>query len=515
MLPGLIFRYNYRMGFVKKHSTIFIVTGIILLFFFTRLYNILSLPIFTDEAIYVRWAQYLISGLKFWDFSMTDGKQPSFIWLAAVFMKVISEPLLAGRLVSVLAGLGSLVGIYFLSSETFKDKKVGVVSSLVYILYPFALVYDRLAIYDSLVAMFMIWALDFEIRLVRKPRLYFAMILGIVMGGGMLTKTSNNFAFILLPFSLFLFNFKDKKWKSEIRKWIIYALIAVVIANTIYFVLRLSPYFYIIDQKNATFVYPFKEWFMHPFTFLFGNLKGLVGWIMTYLTAPFLILALSSFLVEKKYFREKLLLLVWFLAPFTALALFGKVIYPRFTLFMTMPLLVLGSYTFYNMYDRSKKNYLKALVVLVFVGSFILNDFLILTNFAKAPIPQADKSQLIESWPSGVGVNETVEFLKKESKDKKIHVVTQGTFGLMPYALEIYLKDNKSITTQGFWPISEKIPNEFIDIARKEPTYFVFYQPCLSCPQTGMAPKSWPVKQVFQIPKLEKGSFYTLYQVTP
>ncbi len=85
----------------------------------------------------------------------------------------------------------------------------------------------------------------------------------------------------------------------------------------------------------------------------------------------------------------------------------------------------------------------------------------------------------------------------------------------MPYALEIYFHGNKDVVTQGFWPINDIPPAEVFNSANHMPTYFVFYQPCPSCVSTGVAPKSWPVEQVFQIPKMEKGSYYTLYQIKP
>jgi 4-amino-4-deoxy-L-arabinose transferase-like glycosyltransferase len=501
------------MEFIKKKSIILVIFGIIALYFFTRLYNLLSLPIFTDEAIYVRWAQIAGTDAAQRFISLTDGKQPSFVWLAAAFMKVVSDPLLASRLVSVFAGFGTLIGLFLLGQEIFKNRKIGLIVALVYVLYPFSLVYDRLAIYDSLVAMFIVWALFFEVLLVRNRRLDLALILGMIMGGGMLTKTSVNFALILLPFSLLLFDFKQKNWRRELGRFALLALVSVVIAYSIYSILRLSPYFYIIAQKNVTFVYPLREWMSHPFTFLIGNLKGLGGWLVDYVTIPFLILALSSFLVGKKYLREKVLLLIWFVAPFAALALFGKVIYPRFILFMTMPLIVLGSYALYHMVVLSKKNYIKLLIIITFLGTFVLNDFFILTDFSKAGIPQSDKAQLLASWPSGVGVNETVDFLRKESEDKLVYVGTEGTFGLMPYALEIYLKDNKNVEIQGFWPVNDNPPSEVLEKAKTMPTYFVFYQPCPSCPSAGLAPAAWPLEEVFKIKKVEKDSYYTLYEI--
>jgi 4-amino-4-deoxy-L-arabinose transferase-like glycosyltransferase len=502
-----------------KNKYLYLGLGIIFLYFFTRLYNILSLPIFTDEAIYVRWAQIAGSDANWRFISLTDGKQPLYIWFAMILVKIFEDPLFAGRLVSVIAGFGTMVGLFFLASELFKDRKIGLLACLIYVLFPFALVYDRLAIYDSLVAMLIVWAMYFEVLLIKHLRLDLALILGMIMGLGMLTKTSNNFAFILLPFSLLLINLKNYPNKEDKLKrigyWCVLALVSVIIAQAMYSILRLTPFYHIIGQKNIAFVYPLTEWITKPFAFLFGNLRGLGGWLLSYMTAPFLILSFSAFLIEKKYLREKLFLLVWFLAPFMALAFFGKVIYPRFILFMTMPLLVLGAYTLFMAFKTLQKTWQKVLIAIVFLMLFIMNSFLILTDFENSRIPEADKEQFITGWPSGVGVRETVEFLDNKSKDQKIFVGTEGTFGLMPYSLLIYLKDNKNIEIEGYWPIKDTLPEEVVKKANVMPVYFVFYQPCPSCPQAGIAPVTWPVKEVFKIKKEGTDNFYTLYQVLP
>jgi len=46
------------MDFFKRHKFEAIVLIVLtLIYFVSRFYSILSLPIFTDEAIYIRWAQ--------------------------------------------------------------------------------------------------------------------------------------------------------------------------------------------------------------------------------------------------------------------------------------------------------------------------------------------------------------------------------------------------------------------------------------------------------------------------
>src|SRR3989344_8241289 len=104
-------------------STFLILLLVAGLFFLTRLTHIMSLPIFTDEAIYVRWSQIARQDAAWRHISLTDGKQPLFIWIAMNIMRIVDDPLFASRLVSVLAGFGTLIGIFFLSLEIFKKKR--------------------------------------------------------------------------------------------------------------------------------------------------------------------------------------------------------------------------------------------------------------------------------------------------------------------------------------------------------------------------------------------------------
>lgn len=504
---------NLSALLIKHRTQILIWGSFILLYFATRLYKILSLPIFTDEAIYTRWSQ-IANFDPTWRFiSLTDGKQPLFVWINIVIMKFVEDPLLSSRLVSVLAGFFTMVGLFLLGKILF-SKKVGFIAALLYIFYPFALVYDRMALYDSLVAAFAVWALFFEVLLVKFKRLDLALILGMILGGGVLTKTSGFISIYLLPLSLLLFDFKEKKWRKKLLKWGALALISVGLAYAYYSILRLSPFLHIVDEKNQIFVYTFSQWLSHPFTFLLSNLRGLLDWAYLYLTLPIIFLVALSFLIDRKEYLKKLLLLSWFIVPFLGLALFGKTLYPRFVLFMTMPLLVLAALSLEKFLIKAKSASLKVVLFLTFASFMLGSDFYILNNFSKAPIPYSDLGQYINAWPAGVGVKEAVEFFREKSKDQKIFVGTEGTFGLMPYALEIYLWQNKNVLIKGYWPISDIIPSDVLAASREMPVYFLFYQPCTSCEFPGKAPISWPLKEELKIKKGEDG-YLTIYRVLP
>ena len=491
---------------VKKHKKQIIISFVLLaLFFLSRLINLTIIPIFTDEAIYLRWAQIAQNDAAWRFISLTDGKQPLFVWLTMGLMKVIKEPLMAGRLVSVGAGLTAAIGIWLLSFLLFKKQRLAFWASFLYLLIPFYLLYDRMALMDSMVGAFSILALFLGVLLAKTLRLDVALILGAVLGGGVLTKTSGFFNIYLLPLTLWLFDWRDKKRGFNLLKWTGLAFLAVIISQLFYSILRLSPLFHMIAQKNATFVYPIKEWFRHPFLFFRGNLRGEINWLVNYFSYPVVFLIIISLVLIRKNFREKAFLFLWFLAPFVALALFAKILYPRFILFMTLPLLILAAWTLEEMMRRIKAGWLFSVFCFLFSVFSLYTDFQLLFDPPKAPIPKQDRAQYIDSWPAGYGIKEIVAFAKKEAQDKKIFIATEGTFGMFPASLELYLWDYPHIEIKGFWPVKE-IPPEVLEKAEEVPTFFVFNE-------TQKIPKQWPLKLVAQYSRPDPHYSMKLYRV--
>lgn len=474
--------------------------GLFILYLITRITNLTSLPIFTDEAIYIRWSQIGSQDANWRFISLTDGKQPLFTWIMMVTLRIFQDPLVAGRLVSVLGGIGTFFGLAILSYELFKSKRISFLTVLLYVLSPFTLMYDRLAVYDSLSAALAIWNLYLAILLVRKVRLDIALIFGLMLGMGMLNKTSGFIAIYLLPFTLLLFNFKQPKWKYKLLQWIGLAGTAFILSQIVYGVLRLSPYYHMIGQKDFVFVHPFKNWyFLYPF--FSGNIQGLLDWLTGYLTWPvFLLSLLSAFIIlrfdkeKKSRFLISLLLLVYCFLPLVGLAYFGKVLYPRFILFMAMPLLILSAYSLDFLLERFWKKWYMIIVLLCVLFPSVWISYFIIFNPTYAPIPHSDRGQLIDDWPAGYGVKESIEFLKQEVNKGNIAVFTEGTFGLFPYALEIYLVQNPNITIKGIWPLSKDIPPEILQSASQKPTFFILNQ-------TQVVPEGWPLELIAEYQK--------------
>ncbi|MCL4359733.1 glycosyltransferase family 39 protein [Patescibacteria group bacterium] len=481
---------------------------IAVLFGVSRLTNLTKLPIFTDEAIYIRWSQIGSRDANWRFISLTDGKQPMYTWILMGVLRAVHDPLLAGRLVSVGAGVGSLIGISLLTWELFGTAPAAFLAALFYVLSPFATVYDRMALYDSMVAAFAIWNLYLGILLVKHRRLDIALILGMGLGGAMLTKTSGFFGLYLLPFTLVLFDWKTPGRLRRLARWIMLVCVAALVSQAIYSTLRLSPFFHMVAEKDAVFVYPFREWLLHPMRFVEGNLRGEFDWFWRYLTLPvvgliFLPIALGR--IDAK----KLLLYGWWLGPFAALALFGKVLYPRFILFMCMPLLVIAAESSSWLIRQLRRHYLGIFIVVLALVPSVTTDYLLVTNPLYAPIPEADRGQYMNDWPAGWGIAPVVSYLRTEASAHKVSVYTDGTFGLLPYAIEIYLVDNPNMSIHGVWPIPEDMPAAMRSDSRAHPTFLILNQ-------TETVPPKWPLKLLASYEKgLNKDRTLRLFEVVP
>lgn len=504
------------MAFIKKYRVIILLSILLIaVYLITRLINLTHLPIFTDEAIYIRWSQIAKQDASWRFISLTDGRQPMYVWVTMTLLRLIHDPLFAGRLTSVITGLFSMIGMFFLSRELFKNKWIGLLAAGIYAVFPFAVVYDRMALYDSMVVMFAIWGLFIEVLLVRRLKSHLAFIAGLIVGGGMLTKSNAFFNIYFLPFTLLLFDFSKNQCVKRFVRWVLLAILTTGLAYMYYSILRLSPYFGIIAEKNYTFIYSFHDWLQHPFTFFGGNFHGLFFWMITYINWLGFVLVVASFFILRKYWREKLLLLVWFGLPFLALAIDGKVLYPRYILPMVIFLIPLMAVSISTSFRLFNKKIVGTLLIILLFGAYLLVDRYILFDFAHAPIPGSDLAQYSNSWPAGAGVREITSFLSQKAQQEHIYVATQGMYGLMPEAMEIYLANNPNVTIKGYWPIPETLPTDLENASKQMPTYVVFYEPCTSCTNDNEPPAAWPVKLIASYRQGTSNWFMRLYQIIP
>src|SRR5712691_13546721 len=90
----------------------------VLITFLLRLPGLLALPIFCDESVYLRYAQLIARApVSRALLSVVDPKPPLHYWLLALVFRTTSDPLLAARLLSVVAGAVSVLVLFPLCRE--------------------------------------------------------------------------------------------------------------------------------------------------------------------------------------------------------------------------------------------------------------------------------------------------------------------------------------------------------------------------------------------------------------
>lgn len=442
--------------------------AIFLIFLFLRLINLDILPIFADEAIYIRWAQraWHNAGERF--IALTDGKPPLHTWLMIPFLKIFSDPLIAGRLLSVFGGLLNLIGVFLITRFFSKNKVTPFLISFLLILSPFMLFYDRLAVADSLLTAAGIWSLYLSLRLRDDNSWTGTILLGVVLGAARLIKPSALFFTILAIFSFLVFFLKKKKLK---KIYFVKLLIALILSLLVYNIIKLSPYPHLIAARTYDYILGKREFLSDPFRLFWGNLKAIMVWIYSYQgLLPSIFIFISLFYGLKKKTKTTLIFLSWVIFPILSSAFIGRIIFPRYFV-IVVPFLLLLLIPFID-YALNKWGRAFYFVLLLVFSYWFYFDFMLLISPAKAPLHIREQSQYLTSWSAGFGIKESANYLKK-LKDEKVYVATEGYFGTLPDGVQVYLDNNKNIETYGIGQPIYNLPDELKERAKTYPTFLI------------------------------------------
>jgi 4-amino-4-deoxy-L-arabinose transferase-like glycosyltransferase len=221
-----------------------LVVVLMLVYLMMRLSGLGLLPIFGDEAIYLRWAQLIrgegltipVAGppsasiMHPW-ISLADPKPPLHFWLIALVFHWSSDPLFAARQISVAAGAISIPLLYALCVElgfflrprdetrtglpTFATGRIlGLLSIAFFIFSPFLSFYQRLATADALFLAESLTILWLSLRwarlsiagLRRADAWLSALFLGIAIGVGLMTRQGISYTLCAAPIAAWLFH---------------------------------------------------------------------------------------------------------------------------------------------------------------------------------------------------------------------------------------------------------------------------------------------------------------------
>lgn len=428
-----------------------------LVYILSRFQNLTTLPVFADEAIYIRWSQIIksVETLRF--IPLTDGKQPLFMWLTVPLLKIFSDPLFAGRTVSVFAGLGTLFFLYLIAKFFNFSKPSIFILLIIYLVSPFTFFFDRMALADNLLTFFGVLTLYLSLLQGRYLRLDISLILGTVLGLAWLTKSPAMFFIVLSFLTVFIYQ------KNYIA--ILYSSISSVIAFIIYNLLRLGPQFHMIALRNQDYIWNISEIIKHPLDPLIPHLKDIFNLFSAYLPFIFFslfLLLLLNLVVNKTLIRlnkEFTIILLWWLPSLLFTVIFSKVFTARYMLF-TVPILFLFITSIINNIKCS--SYIKYICLSLFVISSL--SFLFRLSFQPFDVKfTSTETGYNQNWTAGWGIKESSVYLTSRSKVANVIVGTEGYFGTLPDGLQIYTNNIPNLTVFGIGLNLESIPYKLID----------------------------------------------------
>ena len=487
---------------IAKYKAPILITLLFITYFSLRTTNLNLQPVFCDEGIYIRWAQKVAQNPKENLFiPLTDGKTPLFMWLIASFLKLIKDPLIAGRAVSVLAGILSLIGTIYLGKKFF-NIKTALTAGFFFATTPFLVFFDKMALTDSLLASLSFWSLILALEVSKSGSIKKTIILGLALGLSILTKIPGIFNFINLPLALLATT--SKKLKKSITN----LTIAGLIGASIYNLLRFSSYFERLSQRNDYYHFPIKRLLEKPFDPLFGNLTQATEFMSKMMTWPIFFLFISG-IIYSIYKRERtnIVILLWGIIPLIAMASLLKVYTARYLLPSIVPFVFMASYAFVKLTERIKTKALSlALLIAVLTPSFVF-DYHLLKDPQNANLPAKEKEGYFEGWTAGYGLKEMAMFLEEKAKEERILLVTAGAFGTLPDGIGIYLFENPNIE---IWYSNSYLELYIYEAAKERKTFFLVHKSNFT-----PNPNLKLIKEIPKPPWKETPSdFLLLYEIT-
>jgi dolichyl-phosphate-mannose-protein mannosyltransferase len=396
---------------VRRRPAVWALAAIVAIFLATRLAILWRFPPFLDESLYASWAKEIHDSGQNRYVPLSNGKLPLLPWLGAVVMWLGAAPLTAVRFVSLGSGLVSL-GCVGAIGRRLGGTWTGVAAAGLYAVVPYFVVHDVIGLYEPLLTATAMLALYLQLRLADEPRLADALLLGLALGAGLLTKESGRFALVLLPFSLLCFRWEAPRRWWRLARWAGGAVLAVAVAGAMWSVLKLSEHYSILGRtaKQVEPVRSVGSGLAHPIRWLDFAWPGERTHILGYVTAPIVILAAIGLgLALRRGWRLPLFVLLWAALPFGAATLLAENTFARYTLQVAPPLAVLAAYGLVRLVafvrtlpvraDRLAAGAAVA-TALVLLPAFLF-DGEVLADPNRADYPGSSDKEYATSWTAG------------------------------------------------------------------------------------------------------------------
>lgn len=451
-------------SFFKAKFKLF-VFFLVIFYLITHLVGLLELPVFADEAIYIRWSQLIIDDAgRYLFFPMNDGKTPLFFWLLVPFQFLFSDQLFAARFVSVLIGVAQMLVLMKLTSVLTKNLKTIYLSGVLVAILPFWYFHHSMALTDGLLTLLLSCSILFLVAEFTKQKISsvntFQSVLsqlktrdtvvrlllsGLFFGLALLTKVP---AILFVPSFFLLTLLIEKRTLQNLFLAISKVVIVVGIGIGLFALLKFVPSFSQLFGRGSDFLLPLGEVLSGKWKETLPSLPVYVGYFVFYMTPTLFFLLLIGLFSKKN--KSLVHIFFWsgvlFILP---IGILGKVVYARYLFPATVYFTLASVFAIEDLFVFSKQfgskfwhTFLISGALVLLVSNTFANSgvFMVasMTDHIKLPLVESDVVQYLTEWSSGHGLYEVSQLIKQESKHATIAVATEGSFGSLPDGLTLY-----------------------------------------------------------------------------
>lgn len=451
-------------------------------YLFLHVTNLTKLPVFADEAIYIRWAQLIIDdGPRYAFFPLNDGKTPLHMWFLVPFQYLFTDQLFAGRFVSVLVGLAQALLLGATALLLRNTRRVQFLTMLAVLILPYWYFHHRMALIDGMLSLWLTLLLFSLLKLVTNKQFFswnislgqsiWILFGGVAFGLGLWTKlpsllfTPTFGIVLLLPSKLAI----SKRAIGASKLAVSYGIGIVV-----FLLLKLHPAFGQLFARGGDFLYGLDELqTLNLVEHMGKNAWLFLSYFSRYLTIPVLLACLAG-LYSQKTRRVVAVLLLCAVSFVLPILLMGKVVYPRYLLpasvFLTLAAAITTDTLMYRIQSRklSYKQLFAALAIIV--GSMntlrFSSEFIYTSQFMTNAIPFApiDSIQYLEEWSSGNGIVAATAYVQNRAQQSTVLVGTEGFFGTLPDGMLLYMhrRSVKNLFVEGIGQPIYELPSWFV-----------------------------------------------------
>jgi 4-amino-4-deoxy-L-arabinose transferase-like glycosyltransferase len=402
------------------------------LYFLTRVATLSVLPIFLDEAVHLQWAERLYSEGRI----LRPIGAGRLLAVAAYGLALpFEDRLFAARLLAVIAGAFTLVGVMLIAHRLF-GALAARTAGFLYLVSPFALTYDRLALSDGFLSAFVTGLMLTTLAIIEQPASWRLRIrFGVLLALAVASKVSALLFLLALPLGILALAGERRDALASMGKG---ALIGAIGA---------APMLWLFAANSGEIAAQHVTDLSAAGSVLMTTLRDMSDWGLSYFTIPVMVFAAFSAVFLRD--GRALWLAGSAVLPFVLFALLSQPWSARYILPTLPPLLILLSGGLVHLALRvapTQRGLLAfALAALLSLQCLAFDRHLLFAP-AMAPFPADDRHQLVSGWPAGYGVREVAERLEREAATGPItaHVDTGGTRTL-PTSLSILLKTQPSV----------------------------------------------------------------------